>query len=145
MKCLTLTGLFFLCFSSLLGHDNIIWFLTSLPTEESCKKYYCRITYYHPYQDRWGSRVACPKTRRAKQGITVAAHPNFEFGTQVFIPDLAGKVGDGHFVVQDRGAWVTKKKASRGKNYVFDVYISTKSSYYRMVKNRPYMWVYAPK
>jgi len=145
MKSLTLTGLLFLCFSSLMGGEILFWSIVCHPCEEVQKKYYCRITYYHPYQDRWGSRVACPKTTRAEQGITVAAHPNFKFGTQVYIPDLAGKVGDGRFVVQDRGAWVTKKKASRGKNYVFDVYISTKSSYYKMMKNSPYMWVYASK
>jgi len=106
---------------------------------------YCRITYYHPYQDKWGSRVACPKTYRAKQGITVAAHPSFKFGTQVYIPELAGKIGDGNFIVQDRGAWVTKKKASKGKHYVFDVFVSCKSSYNKMKKNSPYMWVYASK
>ena len=144
MKALVLTGLFTLCFSSLVGEEVLLWPRPCHPVKHS-ERLYCRITYYHPYQDKWGSRVACPRTTRAKQGITVAAHPSFKFGTRVYIPDLAGKVGDGHFVVQDRGAWVTKKKASKGKHYVFDVYISTKSSYYRMIRNKPYMWVYPSK
>ena len=87
--------------------------------------------------------TACPNTPRAKEGITVAAHPNFNFGTKVYIPDLKDVVGNGVFVVQDRGSAVTKKKAARGKAYVFDVFVKNQ---YRMNKhayNRPmYMDVY---
>tara|TARA_R110002167_G_scaffold214175_3_gene418952 strand:- start:10376 stop:10813 length:438 start_codon:yes stop_codon:yes gene_type:complete len=100
-----------------------------------------RITYYHPYQDKWGSQVADPKTRRAKEGITVAAHPDFSFGTKVTIPKLKGKVGDGTFIVQDRGSWVTKKKASKGKCYVFDVYVDSRADYARCKRYSEYMEV----
>ena len=87
--------------------------------------HHCRITYYCG-DDKWGNRVADPATKRAITGVTVAAHPDFPFGTKIFIPDLKGHVGDGHFIVQDRGGWVTSKKASQGKAYVFDVYVPTK-------------------
>jgi len=102
-----------------------------------------RITYYSIGEDKWGDLTACPNTPRAKEGITVAAHPNFNFGTKVYIPDLKDAIGNGVFVVQDRGSAVTKKKAARGKAYVFDVFVKNQ---YRMNKhayNRPmYMDVY---
>ena len=137
MKMFSAIGAIVLAFSNMIAEE-----VTKLTQGE---RIYCRITYYHPYQDKWGSRVACPRTTKAKQGVTVAAHPSFDFATRVYIPELAGKVGDGYFVVQDRGAWVTKKKASKGKHYVFDVFVSCKSSYRKMLKNNPYMWVYASK
>ena len=89
------------------------------------KTHRCRITYYCG-DDKWGNRVADPATKRAVTGVTVAAHPDFPFGTKIFIPELKGHVGDGHFIVQDRGGWVTSKKAAQGKAYVFDVYVPTK-------------------
>ena len=82
--------------------------------------YWARITYYHD----GSGRVADSKTKRAVKGVTLAAHPRFPFGTRVTIPALKGKLGSsGQFVVQDRGSAVTSKKASRGKAYVFDVYV----------------------
>tara|TARA_R110000824_G_scaffold6899_1_gene31653 strand:- start:5474 stop:5890 length:417 start_codon:yes stop_codon:yes gene_type:complete len=106
------------------------------------KKVKARITYYHPYQDKWGSQVACPNTKRAKVGTTVAAHPDFRFGQKIIIPELKGKVGDGAFTVQDRGSWVTKKKASKGKFYVFDVFVANQKELVRMCReNPPYMEV----
>ena len=137
MKMFSLIGTIVLAFTSMIAEE--------VEKLSNLDRMYCRITYYHPYQDKWGSRVACPRTNRAKQGITVAAHPSFKFGTKVYIPELAGKVGDGYFLVQDRGAWVTKKKASKGKHYVFDVFVSCKNSYSKMKQNNPYMWVYASK
>lgn len=111
--------------------------------DDSSKKIKCRITYYHPYQDKWGSQVACPKTKRAKKGVTVAAHPDFKFGQKVFIPKLKGIVGDGYFFVQDRGCAVTKKVASRKKSYVFDVFVNSGSELRKYVKKvPPYMDVY---
>ena len=107
------------------------------------KKIRCRITYYNPNQDKWGSQVADPKTKKAREGTTVAAHPNFGFGTEIYIPELEGIVGDGKFKVQDRGSAVTKKRASKGKAYVFDVYISTTRKYRIMRdKNPMYMDVF---
>lgn len=84
-----------------------------------------RITYYTKYEDKWRDKVAMSPKMRAKQGVTVAAHPNFRFGTRILIPDLFGKLDqDSLFVVQDRGGAVTSKKASGGKKYVFDVYLA---------------------
>ncbi len=94
----------------------------SKPEKETLR---CRITYYCG-DDKWGNQTADPATPRAITGVTVAAHPDFPFGTKIFIPELKGHVGDGHFTVQDRGAWVTSKKAAQGKAYVFDVYVPTK-------------------
>lgn len=115
----------------------------SIDRENFSEVLWCRITYYNPNQDKWGSRVADPKTKKAKEGVTVAAHPKFNFGTEIFIPKLKGVVGDGKFVVQDRGGAVTKKRASGGGAYVFDVYISTTRKYRNMRDNNPmYMRVY---
>jgi len=109
----------------------------------NAKKYNARITYYSVGQDKWGDKVACPKTPRAKEGITVAAHPDFKFGTQVFIPELKNKIGDGKFVIQDRGSAVKSKKAANGKAYVFDVFVKTQKELWRHAYNKPmYMDVY---
>ena len=91
-----------------------------------------RITFYHPHQDKWGKLNACPNTKYSKEGITVAAHPDFKFGTKISIPELANIVGDGNFIVQDRGSAVTKKRASKGKFYVFDVYVSSPKKYRKL-------------
>ena len=95
--------------------------------------------YYHPPAVK---TLADPKTKKAKQGITIAAHPDFKFGQEVFIPFLRNKIGDGHFTVQDRGSWVTKKKASSGKTYVFDVFVNSKSFFRKATKYQHYMYVY---
>lgn len=63
-----------------------------------------RITYYHRFEDRFGSRTAIGV--RAKEGVTIAAPRSVAFGQRYFIPDLAGKIGTGHFIVQDRGRCV---------------------------------------
>lgn len=123
----------FIGVSPLLAHEE------GHPEWEKIK---CRITYYHPYQDKWGAQVADPKTKKAKQGVTISAHPHFKFGQEVFIPFLKNKIGDGHFIVQDRGSWVTKKKASSGKTYVFDVFVNSKSLFRKATKYQEYMYVY---
>lgn len=106
--------------------------------EQSTQHYKARITYYNP-DSTWGSKVACQKTKKAVKGVTIAAHPDFKYGTKVSIPELAGIVGDGTFVVQDRGPAVTKKSASNGQGYVFDVYVSnTKIS---TITKRVPMWM----
>lgn len=107
--------------------------------------YTARITYYSA-DGKWGNKVACQRSKYAKEGITVAAHPNFKFGTKVYIPALKGKIGDGNFIVQDRGGAVTSKKASRGKAYVFDIYVATHSKIRKHALSRPeYMKVYVVK
>jgi 3D (Asp-Asp-Asp) domain-containing protein len=114
-----------------------------MPTDDSNVILKSRITYYSVGEDKWGDLVACPKTPRAKEGITVAAHPDFPFGTKIKIPSLSGIIGDGIFIVQDRGSAVTKKKASKGKCHVFDVFVKTKKIMHKHAnKNNMYMDVY---
>jgi 3D (Asp-Asp-Asp) domain-containing protein len=96
-----------------------------------------RITYYCPGQDHWGSRVAMPDVKAARQGTTVAAHPDFKFGTRVYIPALKNVIDDGKFIVQDRGSAVTSKKAARGKAYVFDVFVASNRAISHMSKTTP--------
>jgi hypothetical protein len=84
------------------------------------KTYRARVTYYSD-----GKQVAWSKVKKGIVGVSVAAHPDFKFGTAITIPALAGVVGDGKYVVHDRGPAVTKKTASKGKAYVFDVYVPT--------------------
>lgn len=86
-----------------------------------------RITYYTAHEDKYGSRVAAPGVRRAQQGLTVAAHPNFPFGTTVLIPELKSLNSTGIFVTQDRGGAVTRCKASQGKTYVWDIFLNIKN------------------
>lgn len=95
-----------------------------LDTAKSTKKIKARITYYYPEKPYW-KKVSDPKIKTATEGVTVAAHPDFPFGTKVFIPELKNKLNDGIFLVQDRGSAVTSKKASSGTAYVFDVYVSS--------------------
>jgi 3D (Asp-Asp-Asp) domain-containing protein len=95
-----------------------------------------RITYYTPTSP-YGDKVACQKTKRAKEGITVAAHPRLKFGTVVEIPELADVMGDSTFIVQDRGTAVTKKTASRGKADVIDVYLNSNQKLVKLTKTKP--------
>jgi 3D (Asp-Asp-Asp) domain-containing protein len=95
-----------------------------------------RITYYTPASP-YGDKVACQKTKRAKEGITVAAHPKLPFGTRVEIPDLKGIIGNGSFIVQDRGSAVTSKKASYGKTDVIDVFVNSNQKLIKLAKTKP--------
>lgn len=95
-----------------------------------------RVTFYSN-DPKWGKRVACQKTKYATEGITVAAHPKYKFGTKLFIPKLKGVIGDGIFVVQDRGGAVTRKVASNGKAFVFDVYVSSHSKIQKLKTKVP--------
>ena len=95
------------------------------------KVYKARVTYYST-DAKWGNRVACQQAKFAKEGISVAAHPMFKFGTKLEIPALKGIIGDGEFIVQDRGPAVTKKVASRGKTLVYDVYVASHAKIRKM-------------
>lgn len=109
------------------------------------KSYTARITYYSN-DSKWGNKVACQFSKRAEEGVTVAAHPDFKFGTKIIIPELKNKIGDGVFKVQDRGPAVTKKVASRGKAYVFDIYVSNRKKISKFASTKPeYMKVYVLK
>jgi len=113
--------------------------------EQKYKKIKARITFYSRGQDKWGDRNADPNSSRSKVGVTVAAHPDFKFGTEVKIPALKNIVGDGVFRVQDRGGAVTRKTASNKKYYVFDVYVTPKQRR-KLAKTLPeYMYVYVPR
>jgi 3D (Asp-Asp-Asp) domain-containing protein len=85
-----------------------------------------RITFYHPHEDKWGSRIATGG--RAVEGKTVAAARVLPLGTPVEIPKLAGVVGTGNFVVEDRGRDVERAKAGHGLP-VIDVYVSSRRRY----------------
>ena len=109
------------------------------------KVYTARITYY-TNDIKWGNKVACQTSKIATEGTTVAAHPDFKLGTKVFIPDLKGTLDDGVFVVQDRGTAVTKKKASNGRAYVFDVYVKNDEKLNRFARTKPeYMKIFVLK
>lgn len=101
---------------------------------QNATKIRARITYYYP-ESPWWNRVTCPKAKTAKHGVTVAAHPDFALGTKIFIPELKHKVGNGSFVVQDRGSAVTRKSAARGKGYVFDIFVPSRSALHQLVKS----------
>jgi len=116
--------------------------LASIKGLKCGKNYTARITYYST-DNRWGNKVACQQAKYAKEGVTVAAHPDFKFGTRVYIPELKGKIGDGSFIIQDRGGAVTSKKASRGKAYVFDIYVASHSKIRKYAHSQSeYMKVY---
>lgn len=96
-----------------------------------------RITFYG------GSReaVAC-SGRRAVQGISVAAHPKYPFGTKISIPELEPFLGKSNFKVEDRGSAVTSRKASRGTADVFDIYVRNQKTLRYLENSAPeYMTV----
>lgn len=95
-----------------------------------------RVTYYAP-ERTYGKRVAWSKVKAAKEGVTIAAHPKLPFGTKVLIPELKGVVGDGSFIVQDRGPAVTSRKASRGKTDVIDVFVNSEKRLRAITKTKP--------
>lgn len=103
------------------------------------KKIKARITYYTA-DKKYGIHVADPKTKHAIEGVTVAAHPKYKFGSAVYIPSLKNKIGDGNFIVQDRGSAVTSKRAAKGKGYVFDVYVKSHTTLKQMAETMP-MWM----
>jgi hypothetical protein len=92
-----------------------------------------RLTYYSAHEDKYGSHTASGV--HAREGTTIAAGPWWHFGERVYVPALAGVVGDGHFKVQDRGTAVTLKRAIarslRATAEVFDVYLAGSKRYCR--------------
>jgi len=137
--CILVGGLLLFCLSSCVAVAE-----TSTIVATHTTKVRARITYYYSQPPYWNA-VACPRTKKAQVGVTIAAHPDFKLGTQVYIPKLKNKIGDGKFVVQDRGPAVTNKTASRGKAYVFDVYV-TNAQYSSLIKSKDvWMDVYIQK
>lgn len=93
-----------------------------------------RITYYCA-EKIFGSHVAQPNVKTAIANHTIAAHPDFKFGTQIVIPKLGNT-----YIVQDRGPAVTRKVASGGKKdskYVFDVFCNSRAEMNRLAKTQP--------
>tara|TARA_R110000772_G_scaffold94802_7_gene192944 strand:+ start:1756 stop:2184 length:429 start_codon:yes stop_codon:yes gene_type:complete len=133
-----MTKLFYFILTVVMLYTNTSCVITSYaaPPTANTRVVKARITYYCG-RDKWGSRVACPKTRRANRGVTVAAHPDFKFGQKIYIPKLKNIIGDGYFNVQDRGGAVTKRRASKGKTYVFDVYVSSYNELKRNARKLP--------
>lgn len=82
-----------------------------------------RVTIYNPYEDRFHSRVAIGG--RAREGVTMAAPSAFAFGSKVTVPQLSGVVGNGQFIVEDRGTAL--ERAYRHGQIRLDVYVSTRS------------------
>lgn len=107
------------------------------------KPIWARVTFYHAYEDKYGAKVAASPKIRNKPGVGVAAHPDFPFFTEIRIPALKGKLdSDDKFTVIDRGSAVTKKRASRGGAYVFDVF-APKSQFKQLQRSTPpYTWIY---
>lgn len=110
----------------------------TLPTQRHSKyKGIARVTAYNPYEKdkirirrgrrfvwrwmQWGRRTA--SGIRATQGVTCAAAKKFPIGTKVYFPQLNGVIGNGNFVVQDRGAGEQKFHTSNW----FDIYCDNKS------------------
>lgn len=86
-----------------------------------------RITWYSNHEDKYGWHTA--SGAHATEGRTVAAHPNFKFGTKLFIPALKPIIGSSVFIVEDRGSDVTRRKAATHGEYVFDVYINARNKH----------------
>jgi hypothetical protein len=95
----------------------------SIPSQSNHK--IVRVTFYHRFEDRWGAKVAMSSKMRAREGVTLAAPPNYPFGMQLHLPQVAKALHklDDIFQVQDRGTDVTKGKASSGHEDVLDVYL----------------------
>lgn len=96
--------------------------LNSLPAQD----YIARVTYY------WtGHQTSTGEKPRS--GHTIAVDPKvIPYGSKVHIP-LIGKTYKAH----DTGPAVVKKKASRGKNIVVDVYCSSKAEAQGYIKKYP--------
>jgi hypothetical protein len=94
-----------------------------------------RVTFYSRGEDKYGSRIATGG--RAREGRTVAASTLVPFGTGIQIPGLAGIVGNGRFVCEDRGSAVNRERASYGRAPVIDVYCSSPAKRRRLARVLP--------
>ena len=100
----------------------LILSFSPLPAQD----YIARVTYY--WTGHQTSTGAKPKS-----GHTIAVDPKIiPYGSKVHIP-LMKKT----YVAQDCGPDVIRKKASRGKNIVVDVYCSSKAEAQGYIKRFP--------
>lgn len=102
----------------------------AMPEKQEPETVRARITYYH-------DKVNTASGVYPQRGVTVAAHPDLEFGATIEIPGLKDRIGDGMFKVQDRGPAVTARKASRGKTPVIDVYVNSYAEIDRKANSLP--------
>ena len=98
--------------------------MTPLQPNNGQRKIQAKVTLYTPHEDKWGARVAYQKVKRAMQGVTVAMERSFPFGTRVIIPGIKQVIGDDSFIVQDRGTDIERRRASRGRYPVIDVFVN---------------------
>lgn len=87
-----------------------------------------RITFYTPYEDKWGSQTAYPglSGKRMAGPGTVAVDPSLiPPGTLIQIPAAKGYGLDGGdtFLAHDTGSAVKSRQASGGKEPVIDIFL----------------------
>jgi hypothetical protein len=137
-------------FSGLLVLLVLIWMLATmgcagpqmaLETHRTPKGYHhttkARITYYTGRHEK-----RAMDGKKAIQGETVAAHPQYHFGEKIIIPELKPFLGDDEFTIQDRGRDVTRRKASHGKADVFDIFVKNYATMKKLEKQaQEYMTV----
>ena len=92
-----------------------------------------RVTFYGGARER----VACPRIRFAQQGLSVAAHPKYPFGTKFIIPQLKPYLGNDTFIVHDRGSAVTSRRASHGRADVIDVFVNSMTTLRKFERDLP--------
>jgi hypothetical protein len=102
-------------------------------TTRTPRVFRARITFYRPGEDRYGVRTA--SGHRAHEGRTIAAGWWAPYGLKVMIARLKGVVGNGNFVVEDRGRDVERMKASKGTLPVVDVFVASRAKYRRCVRS----------
>ncbi len=103
------------------------------PLPPSTTKTVARVTFYDRHEDRFGSRIAIGG--RAHEGTTMAAPAVIPFGTPVTVPALDGVVGDGCFVIQDRGTAL--EKAYRRGQLRLDVYVASRKKLRQLKYGEP--------
>jgi 3D (Asp-Asp-Asp) domain-containing protein len=109
----------------------------TVPAKPTKKSGVARITFYNKHEDKYGNRIACSSHKRATRGKTIAAERTFPFGTIIRIPWLAKFIGNGSYIVEDRGSAVESRRASRGRTPVLDVYAESKREMIRLAKLVP--------
>lgn len=110
-------------------------------SSKKTKSFIARITFYGPHEDKYGCKLACGLL--AKEGETVAGHSNFPFFTKLSIPEFDKMLPNNHFLIEDRGSAIQSKRASRGKTYVFDVFLNKRNRELNRFASKmpPYMTV----
>lgn len=102
----------------------------SKPAPQPKNYFLARVTFYTDCPV-YGKKTA--STVNAVEGTTVAAAKSVPFYTKYEIPRLKEWMStDGEFVVHDRGPDVCKRRASKGKYPVIDVYVSSEAKVHKL-------------